>query len=223
MFLSSLEQEEIINKFLNVIEMKTVINHKVSICKNCKFNKQNMSLYKLNIPNPIVKHICKYNYKECEVCKTLKEFKENVYDYSMEDFDNVVKAIEDKQKYNIENYTEDKIGDQIYYYIKLNPFPTFDETLRYTKSVIPECKFYNIDFYNEIKLLYDNSFNVNEEVKEFYTKQRNKFINDYYENVDKNNDTRSKFINYIKNQIGKVENAIKEIYHTLTKLKNLVI
>ena len=43
------EQEEIINKFLNVIEMKTIIEDKVSICKNCKFNQQNMNLYKLNI------------------------------------------------------------------------------------------------------------------------------------------------------------------------------
>ena len=217
MFLSTLEQEEIINKFLNVIEMKTVINNKVSTCKNCKFNQQNMSLYKLNIPSNIVKDICKHNYEECEVCKTLKQFKENVYDCSFEDFENMVKAIEDKQKYNIENHTENKIGNQIYYYIKLNPFPTFEETLRCTQSILNDCISYNIELYNEIKLLYDNSFDVMKEVREFYSKQRIKIIDYYYENVDKNNDTRSNFINYIKSQIGKVESAIKEILSYINK------
>ena len=38
------EQEEIISKFLIVIEMKTVIKDKVSMCKKCKFNQQNMCL-----------------------------------------------------------------------------------------------------------------------------------------------------------------------------------
>ena len=36
------EQEEIINKFLNVIEMKTIIKDKVGMCKKCTFNQQNM-------------------------------------------------------------------------------------------------------------------------------------------------------------------------------------
>ena len=54
--LSQEEQEEIINTFLNVIEMKTIIKDKVSICKNCKFNQQNMCLYKLNMPDHIVKN-----------------------------------------------------------------------------------------------------------------------------------------------------------------------
>ena len=104
--LTEAEQEEIINKFLDVVEMKTIIKTKLSMCKVCKFNQQNMNLYKLNIPDPIVKHICKYNYEECEVCKTLKQFKDNVYDCSMENFENVVKAFEDKHKYNLNDYTE---------------------------------------------------------------------------------------------------------------------
>ena len=50
------EQEEIISKFLDVIEMKTIINDKVSMCKKCKFNQQNMNLYKLNLPDNIAKN-----------------------------------------------------------------------------------------------------------------------------------------------------------------------
>ena len=59
------EQKEIINKFLNVVDMKTIIKDKVSICKSCKFNQQNMCLYKLNIPINIITNICKYCYEEC--------------------------------------------------------------------------------------------------------------------------------------------------------------
>ena len=203
------EQEEIINKFLGVIEMKTIVNDKVSICKKCKFNQQNMNLYKLNIPATIVKNICKYNYEECEVCKTLNQFKDNVYDCSMENFENVVKAVENK--HNIEEYEQTKLNTKIYYYVKLNPFPTFEKTLQWSKSVIPECKFYNNEFHNEIKLLYDNSFKIDKKVKEFYSKQRNKIINDYDKNVDEKNNAKRKFVNHLERQLSKVESVIYTI------------
>ena len=35
------------------------------------------------MPDNIVKHVCKYNYEECKVCKTLKGLKGIVYDGSM--------------------------------------------------------------------------------------------------------------------------------------------
>ena len=66
------EQEQISNKFLNVIEMKTIIKDKVSTCKKCKFNQQNMNVYQLNIPDNIAKTIWKHNYEESEVCKNFK-------------------------------------------------------------------------------------------------------------------------------------------------------
>ena len=153
------EQEEIISKFLNVIEMKTTIKDKVSMCKKCKLNQQNMSLHKLNIPDNIVRNICKYNYEECEACKTLKDFKENVYDCSMKHFEDVVEAVEDKHKYNIEEYVPEKMNTKVYYYVKLNPFPTYEKTLRVLRKYLTnEDKFYNNEFYNEIKSLYDTSF-----------------------------------------------------------------
>ena len=93
-------------------------------------------LYKLDITVKIITNICKYSYEECEVCKTLTGFKENVYDCSIEDFENVVKAVEDKHKYNITNYTEKKLDAQIYCYVKLNPFPKFEKTLRWSKRCI---------------------------------------------------------------------------------------
>ena len=116
------EQEEITNKFLNVIEMKTIIKDKVSICKNFKFNQQDMNFYKLNILDNIVTNIFTYSYEECEVCKTLQKLKGNVYDCSMTKFENAIEAIEDKHEYNIKDYVPEKWNTQIYYYISLNHF-----------------------------------------------------------------------------------------------------
>ena len=161
-----------------------------------------MSLYKLNMPNPIAKH-----YEECEVCKTLKQFKEDVYDCSMENFENVVKAVENK--HNIEEYEQTKLNTKICYHVKLNQFPTFEKTLRVLKKPLTdEYKLYNNEFYNEIKLLYDNSFKIDEKVREFYSKQRNKITNDYDKNVDEENNTKRKFVNHLKRQLHKVETVI---------------
>ena len=208
--LSQEEQEEIINTFLNVIKMKTIIKDKVSICKSCKFNQQNMCLYKLNIPDNIVKNICKYNYKECEACKTLKEFKENVYDCSMKQFEDVVEAIEDKHKYNIEDYNApEKRNTKIYFYVKLNPFPTYEKTLRVLRKYLKEeDKFYNNEFYNEIKSLYDTSFKFDKKIQRFYTKQRNRIIYEYDKNVDKKNNTKIKFVNHLGREMNKIESVI---------------
>ena len=218
------EQEEIINKILNVIEMQTIITDKVSMCK---FNQQNMCLYKLYIPDNIVKHICKHNYEECEVCKTLKEFKGNVYDCSINNFENVIEAVEDKHKYNIEDYTPEKRNTQIYSYVKLNPFPTYEKTLRVLKRLLnDEDKFYNTDFYNDIKTLYDTPFKFDEKIQQFYSKQRNRIIYEYDKNVDKKNNTKIKFVNHLGRQMHKVETVIYTILSDIdnnakfSKLKN---
>ena len=48
-------------------------------------------------------------------------------------------------------------------------------------------------------------------VREFYSKQRNKIINDYEEKVDEKNDTRRKFLNHLERQLSKVESVIYTI------------
>ena len=53
--ISEQEQEEIINQFLDVIEMKKIINNKISMCTKCKFTPQNMNLYHLPLSDNIVK------------------------------------------------------------------------------------------------------------------------------------------------------------------------
>ena len=58
--LTEAEKEYIINKLFNVIEMKTIIKDKVSMCKKCKFNQHNMNLHKLRMPDSIVKNCQKH-------------------------------------------------------------------------------------------------------------------------------------------------------------------
>ena len=98
---------------------------------------------------------------------------------SINNFENVIEAVEDKHKYNIEGYTAEKRNTQIYYYVKLNPLPTYEKTLRVLKRLLnDENKLYNTEFYNDIKTLYDTSFKFDEKIKQFYSKQRNRIVNE---------------------------------------------
>ena len=67
---------------------------------------------------------------------------------------------------------------------------------------------------HETKLLYDNSFKVDEKVKQFYTKQRRRIINEYDKNVDEKDNAKRKFVNHLGRQMNKVESAIFAFYHT---------
>ena len=203
------EQEEIINKFLGVIEMKEVINNKVSMCSKCKFNQQNMNLYKLDLPDNVIKNICKYNYEECKTCKTLKELKEHVYDCSITKFENAVDAIEDEDKYNIQNYTSEEINTKVYYYVNLNTFPTYN---RVVKQILKEdTAFYTKDIHKEIKCCYTKLFGGYDQVSEFYTNYRNKIVEEYHKKIDRATDTRTIFTNYLDEHMRKVTDAIKQI------------
>ena len=68
------EQEEIMGMFFcNAFQMKVVIQDKASVCKNCKFNQQNMSSYKLNILDIIVEHIIHIIMKNARCVKLCKK------------------------------------------------------------------------------------------------------------------------------------------------------
>ena len=122
-------------------------------------------------------------------------------------FENVIEATENK--HNIEEYEPTKLNTQIYFYVKLNPFPTYEKTLRVLEKLLKdEDKFYNNEFYNEIKALYDTSFKFDEKTKRFYSKQRNRIIYEYDKNVDKKNNTKIKFVNHLGREMNKVESVI---------------
>ena len=134
----------------------------------------------------------------------------------MNQFEDVVEAVEDKL--NIEEYEPTKLNTQIYYYAKLNPFPTYEQTLRVLKRLLKdEDKFYNNEFYNDIKTLYETSFKIDEKIKRFYSKQRNRIIYEYDKTVDKKNNTKIKFVNHLGREMNKVESVI---YIILTHIDN---
>ena len=54
---SEIEQEEIISEFLNKINMNDtirMINKKIGMCKECKFNYNNIQLYKTKLSENIL-------------------------------------------------------------------------------------------------------------------------------------------------------------------------
>ena len=59
-------------------EINNYINKKCFEC--CHFKKENMELYKLNLPNEIVNDIIKYNYdEECKHCFNWRCYQEMFY------------------------------------------------------------------------------------------------------------------------------------------------
>ena len=63
---SEIEQEEIVNEFLNQININDtvrMINKKMQCVKNVKLIIIHIQLYKTKLSENIIEHICKYNYK----------------------------------------------------------------------------------------------------------------------------------------------------------------
>ena len=207
---SEQEQEEIINQFLDVIEMKKIINNKVSMCTKCKFTPQHMNLYHLPLSENTVKNICKFNYKECETCTTLRQLKSNVYGCSMKKYDNAVEAVEDKPC--IEEYRggeKEKRNTQMYFYVNLNPFPTYKK--RQSKVLKNDTKFYNEKIHKEIKKCYYNLWRDKDDIKSFYTKLRSQIVAEYDKTFKKDVDTRQRFEKYIASHMNPVSDILKSI------------
>ena len=75
------EQETIIHEFLNMFSRKETAEYlkdKCSKCQERKFTKQNMGLYKLDLPNEVVKNICTMHYPSCYRCHHSSTFIEEV-------------------------------------------------------------------------------------------------------------------------------------------------
>ena len=125
---SEIEQEEIIIEFLNKINMNDtirMINRKIGMCKECKFNYNNIQLYRTKLSENIIKHICKYNYKECYKCKRLKQLSTFVNIDTCNKSKEFIKLTEiiENEKEEDTTVTINNIKD--YYSTKLYKFPTF--------------------------------------------------------------------------------------------------
>ena len=155
---SEIEQEEIINEFLNQINMndsKRTINRKIGMCKECKFNYSNIQLYKNKLSENIIKHICKYNYKECYKCKRLKQLNTFVNIDTCNKSKELIKLTEiiENEKEEDTTVTTDNIKD--YYFTKLYQFPTFKFIKSNLLKDVKERHNYTRDIHNRIKDCYE--------------------------------------------------------------------
>ena len=74
---TEIEQEEIMNEFLNKIytnDMLNIFDKHVADCY-CKLNDEKVELSKLNLPSNIINNMCKFNYEECEGRKSARRRK----------------------------------------------------------------------------------------------------------------------------------------------------
>ena len=60
---------------MNGVEISKYINKKCYDC--CHFKKENMELYKLNLPNGIINNIFDYSMDEEDVCENCQEWRDN--------------------------------------------------------------------------------------------------------------------------------------------------
>ena len=58
---------------MNGVEINKYINKKCYDC--CHFKKENMELYKLNLPNGIINNIIDYSMDEEDVCRTCRRWR----------------------------------------------------------------------------------------------------------------------------------------------------
>ena len=71
------EQEIIIREFLNMISRKETAEYlkdKCSKCWECKFTKENMELYKMDLPRNVLENVCRMNYNPCHRCDNSNYF-----------------------------------------------------------------------------------------------------------------------------------------------------
>ena len=77
---SEIEQEEIINRFLDNIyvnDMLKIMKTNITTCPD-KLEDQKVELSKLKLPNALINNICKFNCEECQECKYLREMPQTV-------------------------------------------------------------------------------------------------------------------------------------------------
>ena len=153
---SELEQEEIICELLSKINMNDtirMINIKNRMCKECKFDYNNIQLYKTKVSENIIKHICKYN-KEWYKCKRLKQLSTFVNIDTCNKSKEFIKLTEiiEYEKEEDTTVTTNNIKDN--YFTKLYKFPT--------------CKFIKSNLLKDVEGRRNYTRNIHETIKNCY-------------------------------------------------------
>ena len=240
---SEIEQEEIISEFLNRINMNDtirMINKQIGMCKECKFNYNNIQLYKTKLSENIIKHICKYNYTECYKCKRLKQLSTFVNIDTCNKSKEFIKLTEiiENEKDEDTTVTINNIKD--YYFTKLYKFPTF----KFIKSILLKNvegrHNYTRDIHDRIRDCYELYYKGNiktvsagvdfsdapiyktVEIKHIET-YKNGLVDEFFDEYDISKDQKNRrdCFRYIENNISNTLNIFKIILsHIFNKQDN---
>ena len=94
---------------MNGIEINKYINKKCYDC--CHFKKENMEMYKLNLPNGIINNIIDYALGEEDLCRTCRRWRR---------YQNIIENI-----LEIKKIDERNVEDEILIFLTVNKLPPY--------------------------------------------------------------------------------------------------
>ena len=218
------EQNEIINEFLDIIDIndkKRLIKDEIDMCKICKFNPRNLNIYRI-LPSTIAKDICKYNYKECKKCNKLKTIVDFVDKDNVNKIEKVIDVLNEKENTKIggSGFYND-INNSKFIYVNLLEYPTFKKIQK--KLNDDEKKVYDIDLHKRLKTYYRNLWQENRDIDDkrnymdsYYDGLRNVYIAEF-----KNNrlTTRNQMYDFVKQKFQFLKSIPEKVFNIISKDK----
>ena len=218
------EQEEIINEFLEVIDIndkRQLIKDEIETCKICKFNPRNLNMYRI-LPSTIAKDICKYNYKECKKCNKLKAIVDFVDKDNVNKIEKVIDVLNEKENTKIDGsgfYND--INNSKFIYVNLLEYPTFKKIQK--KLNDDEKKVYDIDLHKELNTYHKNLWQENRDIDY----ERN-YMGGYYDGLRyryiaefKNNrlTSRNQMYDFVKQKFKFLKSILEKVFDIISKDK----
>ena len=102
---------------MNGDKINNYINNKCYDC--CHFKKENMELYKLNLPNETVNNIINYSMDEKDECENCQEWRDNQF---------LIKCL-----LRIKGRHNRNVEDEILIFLTVNKIPPYDYVKQFLK------------------------------------------------------------------------------------------
>ena len=173
-----------------------------------------MYMYK-SLPSDIAKNICKFNYKECDKCKKLKNMVEYVDRHNIAHIDKIIQVLNEKEHIKI----NDKKNNNIFIYVNLIKYPAYGKITERLGDGSHK-KHYDKEMHNEFRKYYNNLWkernNKTPSIENYYNKLRFKYIQEYDDNIDEHINSRSGLIHFIMRKFSFIECIINTIFDIIT-------
>lgn len=129
-------------------DIRERLQNEMSTCNSLQIYKNIAKKCCHDIPNELTDNILCFVSCDCKKCKKTRKVLDNEC-LSAKELCRAWEGVDFEDIYCTDEYTEycrDSLSYWIYYFIKLNDFPTIDELK------------YNVDTYNNLKFLYNNIY-----------------------------------------------------------------